>query len=45
MTGGGEDWVDAPWDFLTFYIMMGLAMIGAGKTVILDGGQIDGGYG
>lgn len=45
MHGGGEDWIDAPWDFITFYIMMGLALIGAGGVMIADGGQIDAGYG
>lgn len=41
MEGGGEDFIDNPWDFLLFYILMGLALLGAGKVVIAVGSQID----
>lgn len=41
MEGCGADFCDDPWAFLLFYIMMGLALLGAGKVVIAVGGQVD----
>lgn len=42
MEGGGEDWVEMPWEFLLWYLLMGIAMWGsklgslAGESVCTD---------
>ncbi len=43
MHGGGEDWITAPWDWMTGIILMGLAMMGAGGEMV--GMVIDEGWG
>lgn len=43
MHGGGEEWVTAPWDWITGLILLGLAVLGA-RGFAADGGQeADGG--
>ena len=29
MEGGGENWVTHPWDWMTFFFMLAMAMMGA----------------
>lgn len=45
MTGGGEDWINAPWDMFMGWILMGLGILGAGGFCADGGSQIDGGWG